>query len=65
LGKRDILSRLITARITLYIVALVALIAPIVGLMGTWGMSAGRMVLMRITDIFLAFHAWFRPGICG
>ncbi|MEP4342846.1 MAG: nickel transporter permease, partial [Lentilitoribacter sp.] len=57
---RDILSRLIYgSRITLYIVALVALIAPIVGLFV--GTVAGYMggwtdaVLMRITDIFLAF----------
>ncbi len=57
---RDILSRLIYgARITLYIVALVALIAPIVGLLvGTISGYAGGvvdLVLMRITDIFLAF----------
>ena len=57
---RDILSRLIYgARITLYIVALVALIAPIVGLIvGTVAGYAGGWidtVLMRITDIFLAF----------
>ncbi|EBA13462.1 ABC transporter permease [Roseobacter sp. CCS2] len=57
---RDILSRLIYgARITLYIVALVALIAPIAGLlMGTIAGYVGGWtdtVLMRITDIFLAF----------
>ena len=57
---RDILSRLIYgARITLYIVALVALIAPIVGLLvGTVSGYLGGwidVVLMRITDIFLAF----------
>ncbi|KIC51339.1 nickel transporter permease [Tateyamaria sp. ANG-S1] len=57
---RDILSRLIYgARITLYIVALVALIAPIVGLLvGTVSGYVGGwvdIVLMRITDIFLAF----------
>jgi len=57
---RDILSRLIHgARITLYIVALVALIAPVAGLLvGTISGYAGGvtdMVLMRITDIFLAF----------
>lgn len=57
---RDILSRLIYgARITLYIVALVALIAPIAGLLvGTVSGYVGGwvdMVLMRITDIFLAF----------
>ena len=57
---RDILSRLIYgARITLYIVALVALIAPIVGLLvGTVSGYIGGwvdIVLMRITDIFLAF----------
>ena len=57
---RDILSRLIYgARVTLYIVTLVALIAPIAGLM--MGTIAGYVggwtdtVLMRITDIFLAF----------
>ncbi len=57
---RDILSRLIYgSRITLYIVALVALLAPIVGLF--IGTAAGYLggwvdvVLMRITDIFLAF----------
>ncbi len=57
---RDILSRLIYgSRITLYIVTLVALIAPVVGLfvgtvagyVGGWADS----ILMRITDIFLAF----------
>jgi peptide/nickel transport system permease protein len=57
---RDILSRLIYgARITLYIVALVALIAPIAGLLvGTVSGYAGGWtdtILMRITDIFLAF----------
>lgn len=57
---RDILSRLIYgARITLYIVALVALIAPVAGLLvGTVAGYAGGwadVVLMRITDIFLAF----------
>ncbi len=57
---RDILSRLIYgSRITLYIVALVALIAPIAGLLvGTIAGYAGGIVdaiLMRITDIFLAF----------
>lgn len=57
---RDILSRLIYgSRITLYIVALVALLAPIVGLF--IGTAAGYIggwtdqALMRITDIFLAF----------
>ena len=57
---RDILSRLIYgSRITLYIVALVALLAPIVGLF--IGTAAGYIggwtdqILMRITDIFLAF----------
>ena len=57
---RDILSRLIYgSRITLYIVALVALMAPIVGLFV--GTAAGYLggwvdvVLMRLTDIFLAF----------
>lgn len=57
---RDILSRLIYgARITLYIVALVALIAPVAGLLvGTVSGYVGGWtdtVLMRITDIFLAF----------
>lgn len=57
---RDLLSRLIFgARITLYIVALVALIAPIAGLLvGTIAGYAGGwvdVVLMRVTDIFLAF----------
>ncbi len=57
---RDILSRLIYgARITLYIVALVALIAPAAGLLvGTVAGYAGGwvdIVMMRITDIFLAF----------
>ncbi len=57
---RDILSRLIYgARITLYIVILVALIAPVVGLfIGTVAGYTGGIIdatLMRITDIFLAF----------
>ena len=57
---RDILSRMIYgSRITLYIVALVAMIAPIVGLLvGTVaGYTGGWIdtILMRITDIFLAF----------
>jgi len=57
---RDILSRMIYgARITLYIVTLVALIAPVVGLLvGTIAGYTGGWtdaVLMRITDIFLAF----------
>ncbi len=57
---RDILSRLIYgSRITLYIVTLVAVMAPIVGLFV--GTAAGYLggwvdvVLMRLTDIFLAF----------
>lgn len=57
---RDILSRLMYgSRITLYIVTLVALMAPVVGLFV--GTAAGYLggwvdvVLMRITDIFLAF----------
>jgi len=57
---RDLYSRLVYgARITLYIVTLVALLAPIVGLLV--GTIAGYLggwvdaVLMRITDIFLAF----------
>jgi peptide/nickel transport system permease protein len=57
---RDILSRLMYgSRITLYIVTLVAIIAPVVGLfVGTVAGYAGGwadVVLMRITDIFLAF----------
>ncbi len=57
---RDILSRLIYgSRITLYIVTLVALIAPVAGLLvGTTAGYVGGwtdLVLMRITDIFLAF----------
>ncbi|MGV6850071.1 MAG: ABC transporter permease [Marinibacterium sp.] len=57
---RDILSRLIYgSRITLYIVTLVALIAPLAGLLvGTVAGYAGGwidVVLMRITDVFLAF----------
>ncbi len=57
---RDILSRLIYgSRITLYIVTLVAVIAPIVGLLvGTVAGYTGGWtdaILMRITDIFLAF----------
>ncbi len=57
---RDILSRMIWgARITLYIVALVALVAPVAGLfVGTVAGYAGGWtdrILMRITDIFLAF----------
>lgn len=57
---RDILSRLIWgSRITLMIVGMVALIAPVIGLfIGTVAGFAGGwvdQVLMRITDIFLAF----------
>ncbi|WP_316859266.1 nickel transporter permease [uncultured Cohaesibacter sp.] len=57
---RDILSRLLYgSRITLYIVTLVAIIAPIMGLIvGTISGYVGGwvdVVLMRITDIFLAF----------
>lgn len=57
---RDILSRLIHgASITLYIVTLVAMTAPVVGLViGTLAGYAGGWtdtVLMRLTDIFLAF----------
>ncbi|MGM0661944.1 MAG: ABC transporter permease [Pseudomonadota bacterium] len=57
---RDIYSRLLYgARISLYIVALVVMVAPMVGLiMGTVAGYAGGVldvVLMRITDIFLAF----------
>ncbi len=57
---RDILSRLVYgARITLYIVVLVALIAAPIGLVV--GTAAGYLggwvdkVLMRLTDVFLAF----------
>lgn len=57
---RDILSRLIHgARVTLQIVALVALTAPLFGLLvGTVSGYFGGWtdtVLMRLTDIFLAF----------
>ena len=57
---RDILSRLIWgSRVTLFIVGTVALIAPIMGLfIGTVAGFLGGwvdQVLMRITDIFLAF----------
>ncbi|MEQ8332981.1 nickel transporter permease [Nisaea sp.] len=57
---RDILSRIIHgASITLYIVTLVAATAPIVGLVvGTLAGYVGGWtdtVLMRLTDIFLAF----------
>lgn len=57
---RDILSRLIHgAGITLYIVALVAATAPVLGLLiGTVAGYFGGWtdtVLMRVTDIFLAF----------
>ena len=57
---RDIFSRIVHgARVTLYIVALVALTAPVFGLLvGTVAGYAGGwvdQVLMRITDIFLAF----------
>jgi peptide/nickel transport system permease protein len=57
---RDIWSRIVYgARTTLYIVALVALTAPVFGLV--MGTAAGYFggwidrILMRITDIFLAF----------
>ncbi len=57
---RDILSRLLHgARITLYVVALVAVLAAPIGLLvGTVAGYAGGWLdalLMRITDIFLAF----------
>lgn len=57
---RDILSRLIFgSRLTLYVVLLVAIIAAPIGLLvGTVAGYAGGWVdavLMRITDIFLAF----------
>ncbi|MRG54280.1 ABC transporter permease subunit [Phyllobacterium sp. SYP-B3895] len=57
---RDILSRLIYgSRLTLYVVILVAIIAAPIGLLvGTIAGYAGGWVdavLMRITDIFLAF----------
>ncbi len=57
---RDILSRVIFgSRLTLYIIILVAIIAAPIGLaMGTIAGYAGGWtdsILMRITDIFLAF----------
>jgi peptide/nickel transport system permease protein len=57
---RDIYSRILYgARISIYIVLLVAMVAPVVGLIvGTVAGYAGGwadVVLMRITDIFLAF----------
>ena len=57
---RDILSRILFgARVTLYIVLLVVITAPLAGLLiGTVAGYAGGWldsVLMRITDIFLAF----------
>jgi peptide/nickel transport system permease protein len=57
---RDILSRIIHgARLTLYVVALVAALAAPIGLLvGTVAGHAGGWVdavLMRLTDIFLAF----------
>ncbi len=57
---RDILSRLMHgSRITLYVVALVAVLAAPIGLLvGTVAGYAGGWVdavLMRVTDIFLAF----------
>lgn len=57
---RDILSRVIYGtRITLYIIGIVTMIAPVSGLIiGTVsGYTSGfiDIVLMRITDIFLAF----------
>ena len=57
---RDIYSRILYgARISIYIVLLVAMVAPVVGLIvGTVAGYAGGwadVILMRITDIFLAF----------
>ena len=57
---RDILSRLLYgSRITLYVVAMVVVTAPVAGLIvGTVAGYAGGwldVVLMRLTDIFLAF----------
>jgi peptide/nickel transport system permease protein len=57
---RDIYSRVLYgARISIYIVLLVVMVAPLVGLIvGTVSGYAGGwidVVLMRITDIFLAF----------
>ncbi|PUB13165.1 nickel transporter permease [Yoonia sediminilitoris] len=57
---RDIYSRILYgARISIYIVLLVAMVAPLLGLIvGTVAGYAGGwadVVLMRITDIFLAF----------
>lgn len=57
---RDVWSRLVFgSRVTLYVVALVALTAPVLGLVigtvaGTLGDWTDR-ILMRVTDIFLAF----------
>ncbi|KTQ98010.1 D-ala-D-ala transporter subunit [Aureimonas ureilytica] len=57
---RDVWSRLVYgSRVTLYVVALVVLTAPVLGLVigtvaGTLGGWTDR-VLMRVTDIFLAF----------
>ena len=57
---RDVWSRLVFgSRVTLYVVALVAVTAPVLGLVigtvaGTLGGWTDR-VLMRVTDIFLAF----------
>jgi peptide/nickel transport system permease protein len=49
---RDIFSRVIYgSRITLWVIVLVALIATVAGYLGGWVDT----VLMRITDIFLAF----------
>jgi peptide/nickel transport system permease protein len=61
---RDIYSRLLYgARISIYIVLLVAMVAPALGLIiGTVAGYAGGwvdVVLMRFTDIFLAFPASF------
>ena len=57
---RDIYSRILYgARISIYIVLLVAMVAPVMGLIvGTVAGYAGGwidVVLMRLTDIFLAF----------
>ncbi|MEQ9607835.1 MAG: ABC transporter permease [Kiloniellaceae bacterium] len=64
---RDIFSRIVYgSRLTLYIVILVAIIAAPIGLLV--GTSAGYFggwvdsVLMRVTDIFLAFPKLVRAG---
>lgn len=67
---RDIFSRIVWgSRLTLYVIGLVAIIAAPVGIViGTVSGYFGGFidtVLMRITDIFLAFPAYPGPGLCG